>query len=117
MQTTHTPGKWAVSDIQECQGNYSVIDENGFTIIDAPQIVVNEKWGEMGIDHWADSPGKAFRELPEAEVKANIKLCAAAPDLLTALYGLRSAAMEAGMASKVEAALLMAENAINKATK
>lgn len=75
-----TQGPW------ECRDDFDeVVDTNGFPIADLHSICVKSDWHKLGINHWAEAPGKAYIERSDKEVKANKKLISAAPEMYEAL--------------------------------
>jgi hypothetical protein len=111
----HTPGPWqAVSHYSD---ELSVIDSKGFGVVEANRMPILLNYSEiLGIDHWADMPDVAFRELGDEELDANARLIAAAPELLEALkmvsgyiYTMKGAGHE--YTAAVQAAIAKAEGA------
>lgn len=81
----YTPGPWNVDEYGH------VVDKDGFTIAEADSTGVFPNWASLGIQHWADAPGKAFIDRADDEVEANTNLIAAAPELYEALKAIRDA--------------------------
>lgn len=82
--SAHTPGPWLLSSYYS--DALTVTDEQGFAIVEANTTVILQGYAEkLGIEHWADSPGVAYRDLNVDEQAANARLIAAAPELLVAL--------------------------------
>lgn len=75
----HTEGPWVKG-----KHDTDIIGADGFPVANVNATAVSESWEELGIDHWADSPGVAFIVRPEGEILANTDLILAAPDLLAA---------------------------------
>ena len=79
----HTPGPWTVSAVYVDAAR--VIGPDGFPVADPEATAIREGYEELGIDHWADAPGRAYIERPESEWRANARLIAAAPETLNEL--------------------------------
>lgn len=83
MTTKHTPGPW--SAIQVYSDAVTVVDANGFEIVEAESIAILSEYSEkLKISHWGQSKD-SHRVLSEEEQAANAHLIAAAPELLEAL--------------------------------
>ena len=99
--TKHTPGPWKACCSDEFGGGNIRSDHHrdgtGALLLEA---------GPMFHDYTPDS----------AEEQANLRLAAAAPDLLAALQDLMAVEGEPGMAEELSAAWLQALDAIAKAT-
>lgn len=70
---SHTPGKLTLHE--DHYSDQSVItDSDGFQIVEVSHMPVLLDYAKkLGIDHWTDKPGEAYKELSEEEQRANAR--------------------------------------------
>ena len=93
---SHTPGPWEIDD--------DTLDVIALKAGDAPAYMACQPAYPAG------------RQLGEAEVKANVRLIAAAPDLLAALIRMDEEFGTQNYTKSADDAVMMAQAAIKKAT-
>lgn len=112
MMSEFTPGPWTISGVYI--DSWSVIAPDGFKIATIEEAPILEAYQELtGHRHWSEAPGETFIERPIAEVEANTRLIAAAPELLEALMRLRYVVQTRD--GDLLGAVSQATDAINKA--
>jgi len=86
MESKHTHSKTPFTVAEGYEDRANVLDADGFVIAEVSNTAILHRYAEkLGVGHWADLPGQAYRDLSEGEMQANGALFAAAPDMAHAL--------------------------------
>lgn len=98
-----------------------ILDERGFCIalISGPA-VLHDYEKKLGVDHWSRKPGESFRQYPNEEQVANVRLMSLSLDMLKILqaashgfrsyqYGNASTKLAAEMADLIDTLIAKAE--------
>lgn len=112
-KATHTPGPWVVRDTGD-----QVLAPDGFPVANIEYMAVLPHWDVHypEAQHWSRMEGKTFVERSDAEVAANARVIAAAPDLLAALMALAATIPQMDQNGDAAHEWLAARAAIAKAT-
>lgn len=80
----HTPGPWVI-DATYLEVS-DVLGADGYPVAEVQWTAIMPGYNKkFGITHWAGDEGRSYIERPAAEVEANARLIAAAPEMYDAM--------------------------------